>query len=261
MRDTFAAAPIAGLPCQIEHRCRSCRPWAFAGVSPFSRSAPEERGVSSGHRREAPRRASEGRVRAAKEGASARRQRQPRDRLPSQGPRDRGREPSAGADHRDRRGCGAALVAVATAFSGFQAAKWDGISSKDYATSSHQRVAAEEAGLTSNQKLNYNSDILGDWLVLNSLGDTKKASLLTRRFTSNYAVAFAAWLKTDPLSNPKAPQGPVARERERQRRLRAQEGGATAMSRRRRRASPSIRRRCGQSRGSRDVCRLLPSFS
>ena len=101
-----------------------------------------------------------------------------------------------------------AFVAVATAFSGFQAAKWDAVSSKDYASSTHLRVRAEEAALASNQKLNYNSDILGDWLLLNSLGDAKKATLLTRRFTPNYAVAFRAWLKTDPLHDPRAPTGP-----------------------------------------------------
>ena len=29
-----------------------------------------------------------------------------------------------------------------------------------------------------------------------------------RRFTANYRVAFLAWLKTDPLTDPKAPSGP-----------------------------------------------------
>jgi len=101
-----------------------------------------------------------------------------------------------------------AVVAVATAFSGFQAAKWDAASSRDYASSTHLRVFAEEAQLASNQKLNYDSDLLGDWLLLTSLGDAKKASLLTRRFTTPYAVAFHAWLKTDPLHDPRAPKGP-----------------------------------------------------
>lgn len=101
-----------------------------------------------------------------------------------------------------------AFVAVATAFSGFQAAKWDGVSSQDYANSSHLSVQAEQASLTSSVTFSYNSDILGDWLVLTSLGDQKKAALLTRRFTPNYRVAFLAWLRTDPLTNPNAPPGP-----------------------------------------------------
>ena len=101
-----------------------------------------------------------------------------------------------------------AIVAVATAFSGFQAAKWDGASSRDYANSSRLRVQAEQASLTSSTTLSYNSDILGDWLVLSSLGDQQKATLLVRRFTANYRVAFLAWLKTDPLTDPKAPSGP-----------------------------------------------------
>ena len=101
-----------------------------------------------------------------------------------------------------------AFVAVVTAFSGFQAAKWDAVSSRDYAVSTRLRVTAEEAGLASNQKLNYDSDLLGDWVLLSSLGDAKKAALLTRRFTPNYRVAFVAWLKTDPLHDPRAPTGP-----------------------------------------------------
>jgi hypothetical protein len=101
-----------------------------------------------------------------------------------------------------------AFVAVATAFSGFQAAKWDGVSSRDYADSSRLRVKAEQASLTSSATLSFNSDILGDWLVLNSLGDAGKASLLVRRFTPNYRVAFDAWLKTRPLSDPSSPPGP-----------------------------------------------------
>jgi len=101
-----------------------------------------------------------------------------------------------------------AFVAVATAFSGFQAAKWDSLSSRDYAVSARYRVDAERASLTSNGQLNYNSDLLGDWLLLTSLGDARKAAILVRRFTPNYRVAFYAWLKTRPETNPKAPPGP-----------------------------------------------------
>jgi hypothetical protein len=101
-----------------------------------------------------------------------------------------------------------AFVAIATAFSGFQAAKWDGVSGRDYATASRLRVQAEQASLTSNQLLIYNSGTLDSWLQAHTSGDTKLAAILARRFTPNYQVAFKAWLKTDPLTNPKAPVGP-----------------------------------------------------
>lgn len=101
-----------------------------------------------------------------------------------------------------------AVVAVATALSGYQAARFDGISGKDYATASRYRVQSEQASLTSNQTLIYNSGTLTAWLQATTSHDTALAKILERRFTPNYEIAFKAWLKTDPLTNPDAPPGP-----------------------------------------------------
>jgi hypothetical protein len=101
-----------------------------------------------------------------------------------------------------------AVVAVSTALSGYQAAKWDGVSGRDYATASRERVQAEQASLTSNQLIIYNSGTLNTWLQAMTAGETKLADILVRRFTPNYRVAFDAWLKTDPLTNARAPAGP-----------------------------------------------------
>jgi hypothetical protein len=101
-----------------------------------------------------------------------------------------------------------AVVAVSTALSGYQAAKWDGVSGRDYATASRERVQAEQASLTSNQLIIYNSDTLNTWMQAVTAGNTRLSGILVRRFTPNYRVAFDAWLKTDPLTNPKAPAGP-----------------------------------------------------
>ncbi len=101
-----------------------------------------------------------------------------------------------------------AIVAISTALSGYQAAKWDGVSGRDYATASRLRVQSEQASLTSNQTIIYNSGNLTAWLQADTSGDTKLAAILARRFTPNYEVAFKAWLKTDPLTNASAPPGP-----------------------------------------------------
>lgn len=101
-----------------------------------------------------------------------------------------------------------AIVAVSTALSGYQAAKWDGVSGRDYATASRLRVQSEQASLTSNQSIIYNSGNLTAWLQAETSGDTRLAAILARRFTPGYAVAFRFWLFTDPLTNPKAPVGP-----------------------------------------------------
>jgi hypothetical protein len=101
-----------------------------------------------------------------------------------------------------------AIVALSTALSGYQAAQWDGVSSRDYATSSRLRVQSEQASLSSNQTIIYNSGTLTAWLQADTSGNTKLATILARRFTPNYEVAFKAWLKTDPLTDPAAPPGP-----------------------------------------------------
>ena len=101
-----------------------------------------------------------------------------------------------------------AFVAIATAFGGFQAARWDGVSGRDYATASRLRVQSEQTTLTSNQQLIYNSGNLDTWLQAVTSGNKTLAGILARRFTPNYAAAFYFWLKTDPLTNPKAPAGP-----------------------------------------------------
>jgi len=101
-----------------------------------------------------------------------------------------------------------ALVAVLTAWSGYQAAKWDGASAREYATSSRLRANGNTLQLTSNQQLIYNTQTLGTWLQASTIGDTKLAAIMARRFTPNYAVAFDAWIKTNPLTDPAAPAGP-----------------------------------------------------
>ena len=101
-----------------------------------------------------------------------------------------------------------AIVVLSTALSGYKAAKWDGVSAGGYAASSRLRVQSEQASLTSNQTLIYDSSNLTAWLQAQSSGNTKLASILAHRFTPNYAPAFRARLATRPLTNPKAPVGP-----------------------------------------------------
>jgi hypothetical protein len=101
-----------------------------------------------------------------------------------------------------------AIVALSTALSGYQAAKWDGESARAYATSTRLRVQSNETQLTANQTLIYDAGNFTAWLQARTAGDTKLADLLARRFTPEYKVAFDAWLKLDPLRDPNAPPGP-----------------------------------------------------
>jgi hypothetical protein len=104
--------------------------------------------------------------------------------------------------------CVLAIVAVATAYSGFQAAKWDGRQSFLYANASKERFEADAASTLGGQQLVADSSMLTAWLQAEDSGDKTLQDQLVRRFTPDYRAAFDDWLKTDPLTDHNAPPGP-----------------------------------------------------
>jgi hypothetical protein len=102
-----------------------------------------------------------------------------------------------------------ALVAVATAWSGYQAAQWAGKRAEQYAEASRLRVAAEGLATLAGQERIYDSDTFNSWLAAKLDGKAEAAEFLERRFRGEYRPAFTAWMKTDPFNNPQAPAGPI----------------------------------------------------
>ncbi len=101
-----------------------------------------------------------------------------------------------------------AIVAITTAWSGYQAALWTGHQSKLYGLASKQRVQAARAAASANEERLYNAATVAQWLQAETSGQTKLADLYERRFLPEFRPAFEAWKKTDPLNNPDAPPGP-----------------------------------------------------
>jgi hypothetical protein len=101
-----------------------------------------------------------------------------------------------------------ALVAIATAWSGYQAALWAGHQVELYGQSSKLRVEAEGAATLANQERLYNASTVVEWLKAEAHGDKKLADLFERRFLPEFRPAFEAWKKTDPINNPNALAGP-----------------------------------------------------
>jgi hypothetical protein len=101
-----------------------------------------------------------------------------------------------------------AIVALATALSGYQAARWDGESAREYALSSRLRVESNEKHLESNQVIAYDAGTLNAWLQAYVAGDEELQHILEDRFTPEYEVAFRAWIAEEPFTNPDAPAGP-----------------------------------------------------
>src|SRR6266581_6707156 len=101
------------------------------------------------------------------------------------------------------------VVAVATAWSGYQATRWAGEQSTLYAQASALRVESTRASTLAGQYKLYDSIIVNNWLNAYTQGNTKLAKIFERRFRPELQVAFAAWIATNPFTNPNAPPGPL----------------------------------------------------
>ena len=101
-----------------------------------------------------------------------------------------------------------AVVAITTAWSGYQAALWGGHQAELYGQSGQKRVEAEGLASTANQERLYNAATVAQWLNAEARGDQKLADLFERRLLPEFLPAFRAWKATDPLHNPDAPAGP-----------------------------------------------------
>ena len=101
-----------------------------------------------------------------------------------------------------------AVVAVATAWSGYQAARWDGRNAFLYGTSTELWVMADEAATLGGQQRLLDVSTFNTWIEERTQGEERVADLYVERFSPEYRVAFDAWLATKPFSNPDAPPGP-----------------------------------------------------
>ena len=75
-----------------------------------------------------------------------------------------------------------ALVAVATAWSGYQAAQWAGKRAQDYSKADRLRVTAEGLATLAGQERIYDSDTFDSWLAARLDGKTQAADFFERRF-------------------------------------------------------------------------------
>jgi hypothetical protein len=102
-----------------------------------------------------------------------------------------------------------AVVAVLAAWSGFAAAKWGTESSLQLAKASAARTEANRTDLESFQLRNFDSLTFNAWFTAYVAGNKRAERVAELRFRPNFLVAFNAWLKTDPFTNPNAPKGPT----------------------------------------------------
>lgn len=102
-----------------------------------------------------------------------------------------------------------AIVATSTAWSGYQAAKWDALSAQNYNLASRTTVLSQEKSTLAGQDRLYDITTFNSWVLAKTSGNEGLATYFQRRFRPEYATAFIAWQALDPFGNPSAPAGPT----------------------------------------------------
>ena len=100
------------------------------------------------------------------------------------------------------------VAAVATAWSGYQATRWNGEQTKASSRTNAIRIdAARAQGLAQAQKQVDIATFI-QWIDAYAEGRTEVMTFYTRRFRPEFKPAFTAWLATKPRTNADAPLTP-----------------------------------------------------
>jgi hypothetical protein len=103
-----------------------------------------------------------------------------------------------------------AVAAVATAWSGYQATRWNGEQAKASGTTNKVRIEAARAQGLSEAQTQVDVATFTQWVDAYARKETQLADFYFRRFRKEFKPAVNAWLATRPLKNPNAPLTPFA---------------------------------------------------
>jgi hypothetical protein len=102
-----------------------------------------------------------------------------------------------------------AVVAVATAWSIYQATRWAGVQSTDYAQAAALRLDSTRNATLNGQLRLYDLILVNDWINAHFDGNSELEAVFERRLRPEFRPTFSAWLALDPFNNPDAPPGPL----------------------------------------------------
>lgn len=103
-----------------------------------------------------------------------------------------------------------ALAAVATAWSSYQASRWNGEQSKAFSRSNTARIESTRASGLADAQTQIDVATFTQWVNAYALREKKLADFYFRRFRPEFKPALNAWIATRPLRNPAAPLTPFA---------------------------------------------------
>jgi hypothetical protein len=103
-----------------------------------------------------------------------------------------------------------ALATVGTAWSGYQASRWNGEQAKASARASAARIESAKAAGTANAQKQVDVATFTAWVDAYAQSQQKLAAFYFARFRNEFRPAAEAWVATRPLQNPRAPLTPFA---------------------------------------------------
>jgi hypothetical protein len=102
------------------------------------------------------------------------------------------------------------IVAIATAWSGYQSARWGGVQGDQTARAAALRTESTRASILGGQTTQIDLALGLQWINAFAAGDAELENFYYERFRPEFRQAVDAWLATDPQNNPNAPSGPFA---------------------------------------------------
>ena len=105
-----------------------------------------------------------------------------------------------------------AVVAIGTAWSGYQSARWGGNQSIKFTRASSLRVESTRASTLAGQLVTIDVIIFQGWVDAYAAENENIMDFYEGRFRDEFIPAFEAWVATDPVNNPDAPSGPFLME-------------------------------------------------
>ena len=103
-----------------------------------------------------------------------------------------------------------AFAAVATAWSSYQATRWNGEQAKTSGRVTATRIDAASAAGRANFEMQIDVTTFTQWIDAYAAGDERLTTFYFERFRPEFRPAVDAWLATKPQTNPDAPRTPFA---------------------------------------------------
>jgi Domain of unknown function (DUF4337) len=103
-----------------------------------------------------------------------------------------------------------AVATVATAWSGYQASRWNGEQATAFSRASAMRIESTKAAGLADSQTQIDVATFTQWVDAYAQDQTELADFYYKRFRPEFKPAMDAWIATRPLRNPDAPLTPFA---------------------------------------------------